>query len=113
MNAFRHSGASTIETEIDYLPHEVRVVVRDDGRGIDPDVLRDGRDGHWGLSGMRERAKRIGGRLTVRSRVGAGTEIELAVPGRIAFAGEPSANRLRRAARWLRSHAARGARKEG
>jgi signal transduction histidine kinase len=39
--------------------------IQDDGRGIDPGILKRGRDGHYGLSGMRERAKRIGGRLNV------------------------------------------------
>ena len=48
-------------------------------------VLREGREGHWGLSGMRERAERIGARLRVLSRLAAGTEMELSVPGRIAF----------------------------
>jgi signal transduction histidine kinase len=84
-NAVRHSGAQKIEVEIDYAAASVRVVVRDDGRGIDEQVLRAGRDGHWGLSGMRERAERMGARLTVWSRGGAGTEVELLVPGRIAF----------------------------
>jgi hypothetical protein len=48
-------------------------------------VIESGRDGHWGLSGMRERAERIGARLKVMSRTGAGTEVELRVPGDIAF----------------------------
>jgi signal transduction histidine kinase/ligand-binding sensor domain-containing protein len=84
-NAVRHSGAQKIEVEIEYAAASVRVVVRDDGRGIDEQILRAGRDGHWGLSGMRERAERMGARLTVWSRGGAGTEVELLVPGRIAF----------------------------
>ena len=85
VNAFRHSGASAIEVEIEYAPRQLRVVIRDDGAGIDPEVLRTGREDHWGLSGMRERAERIGARLQVWSRDGAGTEIELAVPGKVAF----------------------------
>lgn len=101
MNAFRHSGARTIEAEITYRSRELRLVVRDDGRGIDEDVLREGRDGHWGLSGMRERAKRMDGQLTVRSRPGSGTEIELVVPGRVAFIDPPPANVVVRFARWL------------
>ncbi|HSG41505.1 MAG TPA: two-component regulator propeller domain-containing protein, partial [Thermoanaerobaculia bacterium] len=86
VNAFRHSGAATIEVEIEYAARQLRIVVRDDGRGIDSDVLRAGREDHWGLSGMRERAERIGARLQVWSRAGSGTEVELAVPGEIAFA---------------------------
>jgi len=85
VNAFRHSGAAAIEVGIEYAPRQLRVVIRDDGAGIAPEVLRAGRDGHWGLSGMRERAERIGARLQVRSRAGAGTEVELAVPGKVAF----------------------------
>jgi signal transduction histidine kinase/ligand-binding sensor domain-containing protein len=106
-NAFRHANARTIEAEIHYLPNEMRVVVRDDGRGIDADVLRTGRDGHWGLSGMRERAKRIDARLALRSRLGSGTEIELVIPGRVAFADAPPPGTLRRWWRRARAGASR------
>jgi len=85
VNAFRHSRASCIEIEIAYAPRRFRIVVRDDGRGIDPQVLLAGRDGHWGLPGMRERAERVGARLRVWSRTAAGTEVELSVPNSIAF----------------------------
>ena len=85
LNAFRHSGARSIEVEISYLGRGLTVVVKDDGRGVDPAILRSGREGHWGLPGMRERAERIGARLTLRSRAGAGTEVELALPARVAF----------------------------
>lgn len=85
VNAFRHSRARSIEVELEYAANHLRILVRDDGCGIDPQVLRAGRDGHWGLSGMRERAERIGARLKVRSRDATGTEVELSVPGPIAF----------------------------
>lgn len=85
VNAFRHSRAKSIEVEVGYLDDGLRLLVSDDGLGIDAEVLRSGRDGHWGLSGMRERAERIGARLKVRSRAAAGTEVELTVPARIAF----------------------------
>ncbi len=84
-NAFRHSEAHLIEVELEYMPARLRIVVRDDGCGIDEDVLRSGRAGHWGLSGMRGRASKIGARLKVFSRVPGGTEIELSVPGQVAF----------------------------
>jgi signal transduction histidine kinase/ligand-binding sensor domain-containing protein len=84
-NAFRHSHASDIEVELEYAASHLRLLVRDNGGGIDTEVLRSGRDGHWGLSGMKERTERIGGRLRVLSRPVAGTEVELSVPGRIAF----------------------------
>jgi len=84
-NAYRHSRASKIEAEIAYGPAELRIVVRDNGKGIDPHELQWGRKGHWGLQGMRERAERIGGRLRILSRPALGTEVELCVPGRLAF----------------------------
>jgi signal transduction histidine kinase/ligand-binding sensor domain-containing protein len=86
VNAFRHSGATEIAIEIEYAANHLRILVHDDGCGIDPHVLHAGREGHWGLSGMRERAERIGARLRVLSRAAAGTEIELSVPSRIVFA---------------------------
>ncbi len=85
VNAFRHADASSIEVELDYAANSLRMLVRDNGRGIDPQVLKSGRDGHWGLSGMRERAERIGARFKVFSRAAAGTEVELSVPGHTAF----------------------------
>jgi signal transduction histidine kinase len=94
VNAFRHAAASAIEVEIEFTARALRVLVRDDGRGIDPEVLRAGREGHWGLSGMRERAEGIGAHLKVWSRERAGTEIELAVPGEIAFRDQPYAGLL-------------------
>jgi signal transduction histidine kinase/ligand-binding sensor domain-containing protein len=85
VNAFQHAQAEMVEVELEYLPQNLRIMIRDDGKGIDADVLRSGRAGHLGLPGMRERAERIGARLSVSSRVGAGTEIVLIVPGRIAY----------------------------
>ena len=84
-NAFRHSQANKIELELEYSTKHLRVLVRDDGTGIDQKVLDSGRDGHWGLAGMRERAEGIGARFRVWSRARAGTEVELSVPGHIAF----------------------------
>jgi len=90
-NAFRHSGGGSVEIEIEYGPSHLRMAVRDDGRGIDEHVLKSGRDGHWGLSGMRERARNIGAGFKVWSRPTAGTEIELTVPNHVAFQTPPSA----------------------
>lgn len=84
VNAFHHSRASKIEVELEYSKN-LRVVVRDDGAGIDEQVLESGKDGHWGLAGMRERAENIGARLKVWSRLNSGTEVELLIPGDIAF----------------------------
>ena len=89
-NAFHYAQARRIETEITYGDPLFRLRVRDDGNGIDPEVLGQGsRAGHWGLPGMHERAKRIGGELNVWSRPGAGTEVELTIPGSIAYGGSP------------------------
>ena len=86
VNAFRHSGAKSIEVELEHAAKQLRILVRDNGCGIDPQVLDVGREGHWGLSGMRERAERIGAGLKVWSGgIAAGTEVELSVPGHIAF----------------------------
>jgi ligand-binding sensor domain-containing protein len=90
LNAFMHAHANCIEVEVEYTSRHLRVSVRDDGRGIDPHVLHSGREGHWGLVGIRERSERIGADLRLRSRIGAGTEVELTVPGSIAF--EKSSN---------------------
>jgi signal transduction histidine kinase len=85
-NAFRHSQAGQIEAEICYEPQRLRVHVRDDGRGIDPEILKaGGREGHWGLTGVRERAKRIGARLDFWSEAGSGTEVRLTVPASVAY----------------------------
>jgi nitrate/nitrite-specific signal transduction histidine kinase len=63
------------------------VRVRDDGIGLDPQILADGqRSGHWGLPGMRERSQSIGARISVWSERHAGTEIDIRVPGNIAYA---------------------------
>jgi signal transduction histidine kinase len=85
INAFRHSRAKNIELELKYSLSYLRLQVRDDGCGIDPQIISAGRDGHWGLSGIRERADRIGARLHVFSSATAGTEIELLVPSDVAF----------------------------
>jgi signal transduction histidine kinase len=90
VNAFRHSGASDIEVELRYDPDRMRVLVRDNGCGINGEVIRLGRDGHWGLSGMRERAERIGAKFKVSSGPSAGTEVDLSVPAQIAFQHPPN-----------------------
>jgi signal transduction histidine kinase len=79
-NAMRHSGATTVEAQLEYLPHKLRVVVRDNGSGFDSRVFHSPRHSHWGLSGMRERAEAAGAQLRLWSRPGAGTEIEITVP---------------------------------
>ena len=85
-NAYRHAQARNIEAELRYDDNAFLLVVRDDGKGIDPNVLKDhGRAGHWGLPGMYERAEGIGARLDIWSEAGAGTEVRLTVPAAIAY----------------------------
>jgi signal transduction histidine kinase/ligand-binding sensor domain-containing protein len=96
-NALRHSGGKKIEVALDYGARELRLSVRDDGCGIDPKVLQIGRDGHWGISGMRERAEKIGAQFKVWGSSANGTEIDLRVPGRIAFESSP----LRRRSKFM------------
>ncbi|HTW63801.1 MAG TPA: two-component regulator propeller domain-containing protein [Bryobacteraceae bacterium] len=85
VNAFQHSQAKSIEIEVEYAARRLRLLVRDNGRGIDPQTLQSGREGHWGLPGMRERAERIGATFHVWSRPSVGTEVELLVPSHLAF----------------------------
>jgi signal transduction histidine kinase len=85
VNACRHSQAKEIETEVEYRPSELRIAVRDNGRGIASQELQWERAGHWGLRGMRDRAERMGARLHLWSSSAVGTEVELCVPGRVAF----------------------------
>ena len=86
-NAFQHADAHRIEAAIQYDPDLFRLRIRDDGKGIDKKVLQEGaRAGHWGLPGIRERAKRIEARLALWSESGAGTEVELTVPASVAYA---------------------------
>ena len=85
-NAFRHAHASRIEVELRYDQRRFRLRVRDDGKGIDTDAAR-GRtyDGHYGIAGMHERAKLVGGTLSVWSEVHSGTEMELTIPASVAY----------------------------
>jgi signal transduction histidine kinase/ligand-binding sensor domain-containing protein len=96
-NAFKHAQAQRIEVEIRYDERQLRLRVRDDGKGIDAKHLDgDGYAGHYGLRGMRERAKLMGGKLAVWSELDSGTEVELSIPASHAY--EPSPARRRS---WL------------
>jgi signal transduction histidine kinase len=93
-NAFRHAQAGRIAVEIRYERRQLRVRVLDDGKGIDQKVLSGGgRSGHFGLAGMQERAKLVGGKLAVLSRLDSGTEVELTIPATFAYAKSPGAGR--------------------
>jgi anti-sigma regulatory factor (Ser/Thr protein kinase) len=80
MNALRHSAATKIEVEIQYLRNILRVVVCDNGCGINPEAVQKERDAHSGFRAMRNRAENIGARFEIWSKTGAGTEVCVAVP---------------------------------
>ena len=80
VNASRHSHATSIEAEVEYLSSRLRVLVRDNGCGMDPQVVRSRPERHWGLLAMNERAASIGAQLRLWSRPGGGTEVEISVP---------------------------------
>jgi signal transduction histidine kinase len=85
-NAFQHAQARHIEAEIQYDDRLLRLRMRDDGKGLDPKVLQERESaGHWGLRGIRERAKQLGARLDFWSEAGAGTEVELTIPASVAY----------------------------
>jgi signal transduction histidine kinase len=103
LNACRHAHARLIEAQIIYSDGDFRLRIRDDGRGIESSALDgEGRPGHWGMRGMRERAQKIGGHLEIWRRPNAGSEIELKVPAALAYA-----QRARRFG-WLTAWSAAG-----
>src|SRR5271163_2264165 len=90
-NAFRHAQARRSEVTVAYGERQFRLRVRDDGRGISREVLeKQGRAGHWGLAGMRERAELIGGQLEIWSQQESGTQVELSIPASLAYGTSPA-----------------------
>jgi ligand-binding sensor domain-containing protein/signal transduction histidine kinase len=103
-NAFRHARARAIEAEIRYQGDDFRLIVRDDGKGIDPQILKEGgRAGHFGIQGVQERARGIGARLEFWSEAGAGTEVRLTLPGALAYQKTWNGGRPRLFRKW-RNH---------
>jgi signal transduction histidine kinase/ligand-binding sensor domain-containing protein len=83
-NACVHSQATQLRVDLSYA-QDLSLRICDNGRGIDPDILRRGKRGHYGLQGMRERAARIMGKFSVESSGGTGTVVNLTVPGGIIY----------------------------
>jgi ligand-binding sensor domain-containing protein/two-component sensor histidine kinase len=79
-NALKHAHAQKVTIALNFEPQSVEVSVQDDGCGFDPDSPLHLSGGHFGLVGMRERIKKLGGRLTLKSRPGTGTEVVIMVP---------------------------------
>jgi signal transduction histidine kinase len=91
-NALRHSGATQIEVALVY-GRQLQLGIRDNGSGLPGEIARaGGRPGHFGLVGMRERADRAGGRLTLAARPLQGTEVSVTVPGRLAYSNGRAPN---------------------
>lgn len=104
VNAFRHADAGAIDVSLHHDVDAMRLSIRDDGVGIDADILERGdRPGHWGLAGMRERTRRINGRFDIRSQRGAGTMVTIAVPASVAY-GRGALRGWQRIARVVRGH---------
>lgn len=82
-NAFEHSHARSIDVTLSFAKRRLRISIEDDGVGISERKLqRRQNEGHWGIVGMRERAEKLGGRLTIAGRPSSGTSIRVVVPRR-------------------------------
>jgi ligand-binding sensor domain-containing protein/signal transduction histidine kinase len=86
-NAMRHGQPNKVQVDIGFEEREFSVQVRDDGCGFDPEAASSQPNGHYGLVGIRERATRIGGVLTLNSESGVGTELTLSVPRKASATG--------------------------
>ncbi|QGZ38247.1 sensor histidine kinase [Pseudoduganella flava] len=105
-NASRHANASAVELIVDYRKGGLAVLVRDDGRGMTPALAAgDGRPRHFGITGMRERARAIGAACTLLSVPGAGTTVSVEIPAELAYGARRSAALFARLRQWRRSRA--------
>lgn len=95
-NAIRHAEAQRIEVEVIYDDKSLAVRIRDDGIGMEQETAQAGRPDHWGIVGMRERARSLGAKLNIWSRPGSGTEVELTVPAAVAYGTRAEAGGRRR-----------------
>jgi len=81
-NVQRHAEASRVDVLLEERERGLFLRIRDDGVGMDPETLRNGRPGHLGITSIRERAEMVGGWSRIESRPGAGTTVEAWLPGR-------------------------------
>lgn len=102
VNAFRHAEAASVQVALEYDADQFILRVLDDGKGIPEEVVRNGRSGHWGLTGLFERAARIGGQMAVEPRDHGGTCVRLAVPAARAYASAAPSGWRRWLPAWLR-----------
>src|SRR5262249_25161748 len=100
VRAFRHSRAKSILVNVEYKANRLRVIFRDDGDGVVPPAPGSQNHARRWFEGMQDRVEKIGGRLKVRSRTGAGTEVALSVPGSVAFQSPSAQSSPKWHARW-------------
>lgn len=99
-NALQHSQAKKIHVLLSYGKEQLRLRVQDNGRGMSKETLNLGRPGHYGIAGMQERAERLGGSVSIRSRVGEGTEVNLIIPARLLYQDGPLPSGSRLTDKW-------------
>jgi signal transduction histidine kinase len=99
-NALQHANARNIHVLLSYGEQQLRVRVQDNGSGINEETLNLGRPGHYGIAGMKERAERLAGSISIRSRVGKGTEVDLSVPEHLLYRDALPRTGLRLADKW-------------
>jgi hypothetical protein len=85
---------------LSYGEEQLRIRVQDNGRGMSKETLNLGRPGHYGIAGMQERAERLGGSMSIRSRVGEGTEVNLTIPARFLYQNGSLRSDSRLADKW-------------
>jgi len=99
-NAFQHSHAKRIHVLLSYGQQDLQIRVKDNGCGMTEEKLNLRRSGHYGIAGMQERAERLGGTLSLRSRVGEGSEVSLSAPGSVVYQDDVPRSGFRLADRW-------------
>jgi signal transduction histidine kinase/ligand-binding sensor domain-containing protein len=88
-NAFQHASANLVSVRIEYHDEALQLIVADNGRGLDQEEVRSRiRERHFGMIGMRERAKYIGAAIDITSAPGQGTVISLKVAARLCYAND-------------------------
>jgi len=102
-NAATHGRATSVDLKIGFSRRALVVQIVDNGSGFEPEVALRGRRGHWGIAGMRERARELGGSLQIRTVPGQGTEVTLRMQARKAFETAPGRRWVGRATGWLRA----------
>ena len=99
-NALQHADARKIHVLLSYGEKDLRIRVQDNGSGINEETPNLRRPGHYGMAGMQERAERLGGSISIRSRVGEGTEVDLTVPAHLLYQDNVRRSGWRLGERW-------------